>query len=39
MTQNVVMKLDYVNQSYHGTATGFSGAQFKGMVMEAAIHF
>ena len=40
MTENVLVKLDYVNQKYNGSAHGkIDGGQFKGLVMEAAISF
>nr|WP_315165139.1 hypothetical protein [uncultured Flavobacterium sp.] len=50
MTENIVAKLDYVNQNYKdysqfvgnvptGNANNFYGGQFKGLVFEAAISF
>ncbi len=40
MLESVVVKLDYVNQKYNGTAHGaIDGGQFSGVVMEAAISF
>jgi hypothetical protein len=41
MTRNVLTKIEYVNQSYDGDAwTGrFAGAEFSGIVIEAAISF
>jgi hypothetical protein len=41
MTRNVLTKIEYVRQSYDGDAwTGrFAGAEFSGIVIEAAISF
>jgi hypothetical protein len=40
MTDNVLVKLDYVNQNYSGPAhKAIDGGQFNGLVMEAAISF
>lgn len=40
MTDNVLVKLDYVNQKYKGPAhKTIDGGQFNGLVMEAAISF
>ena len=40
MTENVVVKLDYVNQKYDGPAHGdIDGGKFNGVVLEAAISF
>lgn len=40
MTDNVLVKLDYVTQNYTGPAHGnIDGGQFSGLVMEAAISF
>ncbi|MBN2806643.1 MAG: hypothetical protein JXR22_08280 [Prolixibacteraceae bacterium] len=40
MTENVLVKLDYVNQQYKGPAhKAIDGGQFNGLVMEAAISF
>jgi hypothetical protein len=40
MTENIVVKLDYVSQSYNGPAHGaIDGGEFSGLVMEAAISF
>jgi hypothetical protein len=40
MTNNVLMKLDYVSQKYDGLAHGnISGGKFNGVVFEAAISF
>ncbi len=40
MTNNVLVKLDYVNQKYAGPAHGvIDGGKFKGAVLEAAISF
>jgi hypothetical protein len=40
ITQNVLVKLDYVNQTYSGPAHGaIDGGSFKGVVFEAAISF
>jgi len=40
MTDNVVIKLDHVNQKYNGAAHGgIDGGHFKGLVLEAAISF
>jgi len=40
MTQNILVKLDYVNQTYSGPAHGaIDGGSFKGVVFEAAISF
>lgn len=40
MLQNVLVKLDYVNQKYNGPAFGvIDGGKFKGLVVEAAITF
>lgn len=38
--ENVLVKLDYVNQEYEGPAHGvIDGGKFKGVVLEAAISF
>jgi hypothetical protein len=38
--ETVLVKLDYVNQKYEGTAHGeIDGGKFKGVVLEAAISF
>lgn len=40
MTNNVLVKLDYVNQKYEGAAHGsIDGGKFNGVVLEAAISF
>lgn len=40
MVENVLVKLDYVNQSYSGPAHGdIDGGKFNGLVLEAAISF
>ncbi|HDR52646.1 MAG TPA: hypothetical protein ENN90_13685 [Mariniphaga anaerophila] len=40
MVDNVVVKLDYVNQKYEGNAHGsIDGGKFNGLVLEAAISF
>lgn len=40
MTDNVLVKLDYVNQKYDGQAhKTINGGKFNGLVMEAAISF
>lgn len=40
MINNVLIKLDYVNQDYNGTAHGdLDGGNFKGLVFEAVISF
>lgn len=40
MTNNVLVKLDYVNQKYDGPAHGeIDGGKFNGVVLEAAISF
>lgn len=42
ITKNVMTKVEYVNQSYNGTAWGgtkFDGGQFNGLVIEAVIGF
>ena len=40
MTNNVLVKLDYVNQKYAGPAHGaIDGGKFKGAVLEAGISF
>lgn len=40
MTENVLLKLDYVNQMYSGPAHGYAdGGKFNGLVFEAAISF
>ncbi len=40
MIDNVLVKLDYVNQNYDGVAHGdLDGGNFKGLVVEAAISF
>lgn len=39
MTDNVVIKLDYVNQEYKGSAHSFGEGEFDGIVVEAAISF
>jgi hypothetical protein len=40
MTDNVLVKLDYVNQKYDGAAHGaIESGKFKGLVLEAAISF
>jgi hypothetical protein len=40
MTNNVLVKLDYVNQKYDGAVHGaIDGGKFKGLVLEAAISF
>jgi len=40
MVDNVVVKLDYVNQKYEGNAHGsIDGGKFNGLVPEAAISF
>lgn len=40
MTNNVLVKLDYVNQEYDGVAHGdIDGGKFNGVVLEAAISF
>ena len=40
MTENVLVKLDYVNQNYNGPAHGhLDGGSFNGLVLEAAISF
>jgi len=40
-SNNVLTKLEYVNQSYNGDAWSgrFAGAEFKGLVLEAVISF
>jgi hypothetical protein len=40
MTDNIVVKLDYVTQSYMGPAHGYlDGGKFNGLVIEAGISF
>ncbi|MDA3881145.1 MAG: hypothetical protein PF436_12215 [Prolixibacteraceae bacterium] len=40
MVDNVLVKLDYVNQKYEGSAHGaIDGGKFNGVVLEAAISF
>ncbi len=40
MTNNILVKLDYVNQEYEGPAHGaIDGGKFNGFVVEAAISF
>ena len=40
MTDNVVAKLEYVNQQYTEGWTGkYNDAEFKGIMIEAAISF
>jgi hypothetical protein len=40
MVNNVLVKLDYVNQEYEGAAHGnIDGGKFNGLVLEAAISF
>ena len=41
LTKNILTKIEYVNQQYKGNAwTGrFAGAEFSGVVIEAAISF
>jgi hypothetical protein len=40
MTENVLVKLDYVNQKYEGPAHGhLDGGMFSGLVLEAGISF
>ncbi|SMG52573.1 hypothetical protein SAMN05661096_03982 [Marivirga sericea] len=41
LTDNIITKVEYVNQQYNGDAwTGrFAGAEFKGVMIEAAISF
>ena len=40
MVDNVLVKLDYVNQKYEGAAHGaIDGGKFSGLVLEAAISF
>jgi hypothetical protein len=40
MVNNVLVKLDYVNQTYEGPAHGeIDGGKFSGLVLEAAISF
>ena len=42
MTNNVLTKLEYVNQSYSGDAWNgslYQGGGFKGIMIEAAISF
>jgi hypothetical protein len=43
LTNNVLAKVEYVNQSYDGEAyignAQFEGAEFSGVVVEAAISF
>jgi hypothetical protein len=40
MTNNVLIKLDYVTQKYEGSAHGdIDGGKFNGLVLEAAISF
>lgn len=40
MTDNIIFKVDYVNQTYNGKAFVYGdGAKFSGIVIEAAIHF
>lgn len=39
MTDDIVVKLEYVNQEYNKFATYTDGAGFKGMMLEAAISF
>ncbi|MBT28419.1 MAG: hypothetical protein CMO01_02080 [Thalassobius sp.] len=42
LTKNIVTKFEYVNQQYKGegwTGTKYEGAEFKGVMIEAAISF
>ncbi len=42
LTNNILAKLEYVNQQYDGegwTGTQFQGGEFKGVVLEAAVSF
>ncbi len=40
MTNNILVKLDYVTQKYDGPAHGsIDGGKFNGLVLEAAISF
>ncbi|KJD34796.1 hypothetical protein PK35_01525 [Tamlana nanhaiensis] len=41
MTKNILMKAEYVNQTYDGFATGglYDDAKFNGLMLEAAISF
>ncbi|UZR94508.1 hypothetical protein [Chondrinema litorale] len=42
LTKNIVTKFEYVNQQYEGegwTGTKYEGAEFKGVMIEAAISF
>lgn len=40
MTDNILVKLDYVNQKYEGAAhAAINGGKFNGVVLEAAISF
>lgn len=39
MTENVMTKLEYVNQSYDGFSGDFAGAEFSGIMLEAVISF
>ena len=42
MTDNVLTKVEYVNQSYSGAAFDggmFQGAEFSGLMIEAVISF
>ncbi|WP_242157783.1 hypothetical protein [Aestuariivivens sediminis] len=41
MTKNVLMKLEYVDQNYHGYAPGslLNNGEFNGLMLEAAISF
>ena len=42
LTKNVIAKVEYVNQQYQGngwSGTKYSGGEFKGVSLEAAISF
>ncbi|HBQ60182.1 MAG TPA: hypothetical protein DD671_11325, partial [Balneolaceae bacterium] len=39
MTENVMTKLEYVNQSYDGFSGDYAGAEFSGIMLEAVISF
>ena len=39
MTDNVMTKLEYVNQSYDGFTGDYAGAEFSGIMLEAVVSF
>jgi hypothetical protein len=39
MTDNVLTKLEYVNQSYDGFGGDYAGAEFSGIMLEAVVSF